>query len=423
LKPGAIDRDAPPKVRSQPANAADPGAGKIRIEPGPRPGTATGTRTTPEQFWSDFYRKHDESPAALKLKIMELNRFKKMRDVRAILFAYLKFHSKNAEPWMYEAYALALKMNNASEADVKTALGYAADLAKSSRNPNFLVSVADQMLLLGYLDRVGPLLDQAADLIPHRGEPLVMSINLAQKTKDPKRMGDSIERLLSLGWPGMDETVRRDARKQAETLANALREEGRAGEADALLARLPEAEARDLFVRLSWLGDAGLDLVVEEPLGATAKYITPRTVFGGSILNDGHGKHPAEVYVCPRGFDGEYTLRVETTYNNPDNPALKATLEIITHEGTPEEHKETRTVNLGGNGTPEPVKVTLKGGRRKKALPFVAPMPMPTPAPAPAVVAGPANPGRRGAAPGPRAVTAPAAPPVNTGRPAKPGVR
>ena len=30
----------------------------------------------------------------------------------------------------------------------------------------------------------------------------MMSINLAQKTKDPKRMGDAVERLLSLGWPG-----------------------------------------------------------------------------------------------------------------------------------------------------------------------------------------------------------------------------
>ncbi len=290
---------------------------------------------------------------------------------------------------MYEAYALALKMNHDSEADVKTSLKYAADLAVQSRNPNFLVSVADQMFLLGYLDRVGALLDQAADLVPHRGEPLLMSINLAQKTKDPKRMGDSIERLLSLGWPGMDEAVRRDARTQAETLAKTLREEGRGAEADALLARLPEAEARDLFIRLSWLGDAGLDLVVDEPLGATAKVLTPRTVFGGSIINDGYGKNPEEVYVCPRAFDGVYTIRVETSYNNPEKPALRATLEVITHEGTPQEHKETRTVNLAGK-TVEPVTVALQGGRRKKALPYLAA----ADAPVPAAARGPTNPER-----------------------------
>src|SRR5262249_1178480 len=159
-----------------------------------------------------------------------------------------------------------------------TALGYAADLAVQSRNPNYLVSVADQMFLLGYLDRVGTLLDQAAELVPYSAGPSVMSINLAQKTKDPKRMGDAVDRLLSLGWPGdpgFDEGVRRETRKQVETLARSLREEGRTDEADALLKRLSDSEARDLFIRLSWVGDADLDLVVEDPLGATTKVSTP----------------------------------------------------------------------------------------------------------------------------------------------------
>src|SRR5262249_26251474 len=157
-----------------------------------------------------------------------------------------------------------------------------------------------------------------------------------------KRMGESVERLLSLGWPGLDEAVRRDARKQVEALAKSLTEEGRAAEADALLARLPEAEARDLVVRLSWLGDADLHLGVGEPLRGTDKVSAPRTVFGGAIVKNGFGAHPEEVYTCPRGFDGEYTIRVETIANDEKKPALKATLEIITHEGTPQEHKETK---------------------------------------------------------------------------------
>ncbi len=363
----------------------------IPIVPGPKAAAVSAPKVSKQQYYLDYYRKHDESPADLQDHVAILNVNKKFDDVRCILYAYLRFHGKNTEPWMYEAYALALKMNNASPADVKTALGYAADLAIKSRNPNFLVSVADLMLYNGiYLERAGELLDQAADLIPHRGEPMAMSIILAQKTRDPKRMGDSIERLLALGWPGNDEAIRHDARKAAETLAKTLREDGRVKEADTLLTRLTDAEARDLFVRLTWVGDAGLDLVVEEPLGATAKFVTPRTVFGGSIIKDGYGKHPEEVYVCPQGFDGEYTIRIETTYNNPEKPALKATLEIITHEGTPQEHKETRTVTLGGKTPPEPVTVTLIGGRRKKALPFLAPTRV-----APPEVVGPPDRARR----------------------------
>jgi len=351
---------------------------RIEVTPGPRPATlAQGKAVNPEHTWLEFFRKHDMKPATLKEEITLLNFYKKFRDVRAMLVGFLTYHSKSAEPWMYEALALSIKMNNGNDADVKKALGYAADLAAKSRNPNHLVSVADQLLLLGYYDRVGALLDQAAALIPHRAEPLAMSVNLAQKTKDPKRMGDSIEALLSLGWPRSDDVIRRDARKQAELLAKTLREEGRGEEADSLLARLPGAEARDLFIRLTWVGEAGLDLVVEEPLGATARVLTPRTVFGGAIIKDGYGAHPEEVYVCPRGFDGDYTVRVETSYNNPERPALKATVEVVTHEGTPEEHKETHTVSLGSK-SPESFKVTLKGGRRKQALPFLAPV-APTP--------------------------------------------
>lgn len=383
-----MDRDAPPTVRSLPGRS-EPPKEMIRIEGAPKSAPQAKTETgDTERYWLDFYRSHDDrtkfqsASEGLREKIGRLNAHKKFRDVRAILIGYLTYHPKEAEPWMYEALALSIKMNKGSDDDVKKALGYAADLAVRSRNPNHLVSVADQLMLLGYLDRVGPLLDQAADLVPHRAEPLIMSINLAQKTKDPKRMGDSVAKLLSLGWPGYDEAIRRDARKQVETLAKALREDGRGDDADALLARLPDAEARDLFIRLSWLGEADLDLIIDEPLGATAKLGAPRTVFGGSLVKNGYGKHPEEVYVCPQGFDGEYTIRVDTVANDLKNPALKATLEVITHEGTPEEHKETHTIVIPSNGkAPEPVKVMLSGGRRKRVLPFLAPTIVNTPAP------------------------------------------
>ena len=162
---------------------------------------------------------------------------------------------------------------------MKKSLDYAADLAQRTHNPNHLVSAADQLFLRGYFERVGTLLDEAMPLVPHRFEPIVMSINLAQKTRDPKRMADAVERLLSLGWPGQDEYFRLEAANQVETLAKALREDGKGQEADALLARLTASQARDVFVRLSWDGDADFDLLVDEPLGATASLSDPAHCF------------------------------------------------------------------------------------------------------------------------------------------------
>lgn len=372
--PRKPNRDDPPTI--VPAKPGQAPSGLIPITPGPKDAVKPQTRSlSTAQYWKNFYRTHNEAPEDLQEKVTLLNFSKKSQDVEAVLKGYLTYHNKNAEPWMYQALAIAIKMNKGDDKDFKTSLGFAADLAERSHNPNHLVSVADLMLIHGEFARVGKLLDEAAELIPHRSEPLIMMINLAQKTKDPKRMAMAIDKLLALGWPGFDEQVRRDARQQAETLAKSLREEMRTAEADTLLASVTKSESRDVFVRLTWLGDASLGLSVEEPLGATARDITPRTVFGGAIVKEGYGKHPESVYVCPRGFDGDYTIRIETIYNNPEKPALEATLEIITHEGTPAEKSETKTIRL--TKSPEPVVVSLKGGHRKTAMPFLAPPRMP----------------------------------------------
>jgi tetratricopeptide (TPR) repeat protein len=375
LRPRTTDRNAAPVVRPRDpqegqGHGQTPRRDLIPIPAGPAPPRAHAANTA--QYWANYYGKHDETPEALREKITLLNWHKKFGDVQAILEAYLNYRRKNQQPWMYAALGLAVQENQGKPELARRYFKFAADSARMNQNPNHLVSVADILFMQKQYDLIGPLLDQAMEKVPHRSEPILMSILLAQATKDPKRMGDSVEKLLALGWPGNDDVLRRDARQHAEKLARTLREEGRNEEADRLLARLPEAEARDLFIRLSWTGDADFDLAVTEPLGATATYMTPRTVFGGSIVKNGYGKHPEEVYVCPRGFDGDYSIKVETIYNNPSKPATQGTLEIITHEGTPQESKHAHTLALGGK-TPPPIVIALKGGRRKVVMPLVLP--------------------------------------------------
>jgi hypothetical protein len=326
------------------------------------------------RYWTNYYQKHDEKPDDLRDKVAALNLNKKFADVQAILIAYLTYRHKDAQPWMYSALGMALEENRGKPDEVRLMFKYSSDAAQKSQNPNHLVGVADVLLFRKQFDLVGPLLDQAMEKVPHRAEPLLMSMLLAEATKEPKRMADAVEKLLALGWPGNDDAVRGDSRTRVERMARNLREDGRADEADALLARLPDAEARDLFIRLTWTGDADLDLYVAEPLGATASYQAPRTVFGGAIVKNGYGKHPEEVYVCPRGFDGDYSVKIEPIYNNPEKPATQAILEVITHEGTPQEVKQTHTIGLTLEGkAPAPIVVALKGGRRKVVLPLVVP--------------------------------------------------
>jgi hypothetical protein len=351
-----------------------PGRRFIPIDPGKGPVPRSNGTADPHTFWMNYFRTKDPkktAPDHLRETVRLLNLAGKPRDVHAALYGYLTNHPNDSEPWMYEALAIAIEMNQGAPADVKTALNYAADRAQRTHNPNDLVSVADKMFFKGYYERVGALLDEAAVKVPHRAEPLVMSINLAQKTKDARRMAESIERLLALGWPGQDDYFRAESRNQADLLAKALREEGRTSEADALLAKVTNAEARDLFVRLTWDGDADFDLAVKEPLGATASYQTPRTVFGGSVIKNGYGQHPEEVYVCPRAFDGDYEIRIDTIYNDPSKLVTRLTLETITHEGT--DHEQKQVWNLAPDRLSKPIVVKLSGGRRKTVLPYIDP--------------------------------------------------
>jgi hypothetical protein len=347
----------------------------IPIVPDPAKVVMPSGKADPYKFYQEYYKSNDKSrtdPDILRHTVLELNSLRRHTDVHAALLGYLNNHRDRAEPWMYEGLALAIEMIHGSPADVKTSLNYAANLAHKTHNPNHLVSTADKLYVRGYFERVGALLDAAIEQIPHRFEPFVLSINLAQKTSDPVRMADAVDGLLSIGWPGWDDYFRIEAANQVDTLAKKLRSHGKEKEAAALEAKLTASQARDLVVRLTWDGNADFDLVVDEPLGATATYQTPRTVFGGSMIKNGYGSHPDEIYVCPRAFDGDYTIRVTSIWTDPDKPVSTLTLETVTHDGTPQETKETHS--LLPDKPNKPVVVHLSGGRRKKVLPYVDPL-------------------------------------------------
>jgi hypothetical protein len=388
MKPKRSAAGSDPKAPATTRRAPTERRRLIPIEPGNGPVLRSNGKSDPYTFWMSYYNTKDlkyislkerskaigvrTDPEALRDTVRLLNASGKTRDVHAALLGYLTNHPDRAESWMYRALALAIELLQGSSVDVKTALNYAADRARQSHNPNDLVASADMLFLRGYLERVGPLLDEAMTKVPHRGEPILMSINLAAKTKDPRRMADSVERLLSLGWPGQDEYARTVAHDEAEGLVRSLRELGKKTEADTLRAALAESEARDLLVRLTWDGHADFDLTVQEPLGATASYQTPRTVFGGALLQNGFGIHPEETYVCPRAFDGDYQIGVSTIWTNPAKPVTRLKLEIITHEGTKDRRKQV--VELAPDKPAKPLTIHLAGGRRKVVLPYFDPV-------------------------------------------------
>jgi hypothetical protein len=371
--------DQPQIKAATPAAQAGKEPRMIAIPGGkPSPRRSAGTHD-PNAYWNDYFKRLDEQPALVLETLIFLREEKKDAEVEACLRAYLTQRNNRALPWMYEMLAVAVEARKGTRDEVKTLLGYAAVLAIKSKNPNDLLSVADFLHRRGIYEQVGyqknlttagELIDHAIEKIPHRVEPFLMSILVASKTKDAARMGSTAEKVLSLGWPGNDEQTRREVRNQVDALAKILREDGKEKEADELLARMPLALSRDLYIRLSWDGLDDIDLLVDEPHGTTAQlFKTPRTILGGAIVTNGFGKHPQEIYVCPRAFSGKYTVRVDKVFQPDTNPVTTANLEVITHEGTDKEKRETFKIDLS---KPEPIVINLEAGRRTETLPLFA---------------------------------------------------
>ncbi len=344
----------------------------------------------PKDFDAFYKSFPDVSEPQFALDIGYLRGKKDWLGIERATNAYLKHHNKHAAPWMYGELATAMEINKRDPALIKTSFGYYASLASKTSDPVALIAASDALLTHKYYEitlpngrkiRLADLLDQAMKAAPHLPQPILMSLLMAEQLMDVKRFGDSAETLLSLGWPGMDETWRTGVQNRFALFSKKLRENDRPSDAKDLLNRLPDIESRDIVVRLAWKGDAMLELVVDEPLGATADHFNPRTVFGGALVKEGRGKDQEAIYVCPRGFDGTYVIHVNVLYNDVVKPVKIAKLEIVTHEGTPSEkavYKTLSTANL------EPIRITLTGGRRKTVLPYFAPNEVKTPSDEPA---------------------------------------
>jgi hypothetical protein len=103
-----------------------------------------------------------------------------------------------------------------------------------------------------------------------------------------------------------------------------------------------KSQQRDLIIRLVWQGEADLDLEVREPIGTLCSYLQRQSPGGGVLLGDRIGDVPQESYVAAKAFSGDYQITVRRVWGRPLGG--KAVLEVIQHQGTPEETHRRETL-------------------------------------------------------------------------------
>jgi uncharacterized membrane protein YgcG len=178
--------------------------------------------------------------------------------------------------------------------------------------------------------------------------------------------------ILSQEWQENQRRIPEHAWHVAEASWMKMIDAGRKTEADSLSAAVRKAQSRDCVVRVTWTGNADIDLIIEEPSATVCSMRNPRTPSGGILLGDTFAANNAaktldgfsEVYVCPQGYTGVYRAYLRRVWGEVS--AGKVTVEIWTHFRTPQQTYGKQQIPLGEKDAV--VNFAIEDGRRQQPV-------------------------------------------------------
>jgi len=317
--------------------------------------------------WNDYFAAHrDVQDEAVRETARQLMHQRKFDQLIAMVNAALR--NGLPQPWMYEAMGLAMQAGGSSKADIERALMSAIDLGEDAED---FMYVAQYMARIGLEARALKIFHQVATIEPLRPEPYLYGLRLAQSTGDLDGIRWSSLGILKQAWPKDKAEVLQIASRAAASVVAQLKTEKRSQEATEFQAEIDNAKVRDCLVKVTWTGDADIDITAEDPSGAVCSFRNPRTSGGGVLLGDAAasdsrsaGQLTSETYVCPEAFDGTYRVRVRRVWGKVT--AGKVTVDVYSHYGSKDEKHLRHQVPLGDEDAL--IVFDLEGGRRKEVL-------------------------------------------------------
>ena len=228
--------------------------------------------------WEDAYYRYFEAhqvhPRILRERVRSLTDAKTpdLRQVISLLRASLR--AGQIQPWMYEALALAMRIEKMPAAEIERVLLSSADFATSARQIIFLAEYMDR---LGYRNRGLELLREVTLRDPSAELAYAKAFEIATYLDDSDALQWSTLGVLSQEWPRENADIFESAVRSSKALIKQMREDGLNHQADQYASKVREALSRDVVVKVSWSGDADVDLMVEEPSGSVCSYRQNKT--------------------------------------------------------------------------------------------------------------------------------------------------
>ena len=317
----------------------------------------------PREIWQRFFMEQKPKPAEVAETVRWLHQERKHEHTIACVETAL-IHSQ-PQPWMYEVLALSMELAGRPKPEIERVMLSGVDFTAASL-PDMLGSAA-YLKRLGFGQRALSLYQQAARLAPNQPEPYILGLRVARDLNDVAGIEWGAVGVLTNVWRSDYEVHHKEAENIAAVVEESLRKSGKVAEADSLKAAVATAHQRDLMVRLTWSGDADLDLSVEEPNGGVCAVDNPFTLAGGVYTHDGYGpkgENCFEQYICASGLPGDYLVRVSAITG--EAIGRRAELTIRRYIGTPDETLKTISIEIGDKD--KVIKLSLNEGRRETLM-------------------------------------------------------
>lgn len=321
---------------------------------------------SPEVFWDGYFGGKLHDPTHVRGLVRNLMGEGRYQHVAAAIQSALR-HGQ-PQPWMYEALGIALRMDGRDKAQIERAVMSAVDFAQSTDE---LMFIAQYLTQLDLNNRALQLYQQVVKINPLESEAYALGLRAAQRADNAEGLRWATVGILQQAWPADQEIVQETAWRVAKATIEDLVNHGQREEATAYKQLLDKALERDCVVRVSWTGDADVDLTVEEPGGSICSPIDPRAAGGGVNMGDTYtgveGQQSgvfSETYVCPRGFAGDYRAKITSAWG--EVTAGKVTVDVYQHLNTDQVEHQRQTLDLKEDGLV--VEFNLAQGRRTEPL-------------------------------------------------------
>jgi hypothetical protein len=285
----------------------------------------------PSVVWEKYFSANTPEPAAVRDAVRRLMENGKYDHVIELIGAALRHRQQQS--WMYEAMSLAMQAAGRPQEDIERAILSTVDFVQT---PTDLMYIAAHLFSLGYNERALDVCRQVAVIDPTRSDSYLLGIKAARQMKDLAGLRWASLGILNQAWSKNDASVWQAGVGVAEEVLKQLEKEKRTEELASFRAALDKAVERDCVVVVNYTGNAQLDLSVLEPTGSVCSYRMPRTASGGLLLGDDvaqtntdNGGGKSEVYVCPKGFEGNYRIVIQRVFGNVATG--KVHVKVITH--------------------------------------------------------------------------------------------